>query len=161
MDEKLNLLMVITTLDVGGAERHLHLLCGGLRERGHRIEIAFLKGRGALAPDFEALGIPVEKIPFESPLGFPRAVRALAAKLKQGAYQVVHSHLLKADLVAALACLTRDSGILVSSKHNDERALLNPAFSFVHGVISGKTDRVIALSDHVGRFVARHGRVDR
>ena len=48
---------------------------------------------------------------------------------------------------------------LISGKHNDERALLNPWVSRVHGVLGNLPVRTIALSDHVARFVQEHGRV--
>jgi glycosyltransferase involved in cell wall biosynthesis len=157
--DPLRIQMVITTLDTGGAEKHLLLLCERLRDRGHHIALAFLKGEGSLAPDFERLGVSVEKIPLESMLQLPGAVRTLASRIKRGGFDLVHSHLLKADLVAALAKSRAGKVRLIASKHNDERALLNPLYSRVHGMISKRADRVIVLSDHVGRFVARHGRV--
>lgn len=158
--EGLRILMVITTLDVGGAERHLRLLSAGLKRQGHEIEIAYLKGFGSLAPEFRDMGVPVEKVAFESPLKLPAAVAALARRIRRGSFDIVHSHLLKADLVAALASVLSRPKTLLSSKHNDERALLNTLYSFVHGLITKRAARVIALSDHVGRFVKRHGRVE-
>ena len=145
--------MVITTLDTGGAEKHLYLLCRGLLARGHSVDLVFLKGEGSLAPDFEGLGMKVEKIAFESPLQLPFAVRSLAAKVRQGGYDLVHSHLLKADLVSALACVQARPVLLIASKHNDERALLHPFYSRVHGLISRAARKVIVLSEHVARFV--------
>ncbi len=159
--DRLKILMVITTLDTGGAEKHLSILAPELAGRGHEIELVFLKGEGSLARLFESSGIQVEKIAFESPLALPGAVARLASKVKNGGFSVVHSHLLKADLVASLSSLPAKPMVLVSSKHNDERALLNPLVSFVHGVISRRADAVIALSDHVARFVTLHGRVAR
>ena len=156
-DKKLKILLVITTLDTGGAEKHLLLLSQGLLRKGHVLELVYLKGQGSLAPQFETLGVRVEKIAMDSMTGLPRAIFRLRKKVRQGDYDLVHSHLLKADLVAACA----GSRVLVASKHNDERALLNPVFSLVHGILSAIPRRVIVLSDHVGRFVVRHGRVPR
>ncbi|MFH2002781.1 MAG: glycosyltransferase [Planctomycetota bacterium] len=156
----LRILMVITTLDTGGAEKHLYLLCRELKGKGHAIDLVYLKGKGSLAGDFERLGVTVYKIRFESPAHLPFAVWRLAARIRRGRYAIVHSHLLKADLVASLACCMARPGALVASKHNDERALLNPLFSRVHGLVSKRARAVIVLSDHVGRFVVRHGRVD-
>lgn len=153
--------MVITTLDTGGAEKHLYLLSRGLMEQRHAVDLVYLKGEGSLAPDFESLGVEVEKIAFESPGDLPRAVFRLARRIRRGCYDLVHSHLLKADLVSALASTLAQPCTLIASKHNDERALLNPLFSWVHGVISAAARQVIVLSDHVARFVERHGRVPR
>lgn len=147
--------MVITTLDTGGAEKHLLLLSRTLIEKGHSVDVVYLKGEGSLADAFREMGVQVEKVAMESPFHLLRAPRRLSALIKNNGYDVVHSHLLKADLTAALA----GPEVLVASKHNDERALLNPVFSFVHGLISARARAVVVLSDHVGEFVRRHGRV--
>jgi len=155
---KLKILMVITTLDTGGAEKHLHLLSKGLIRKGHTVELVYLKGAGSLAADFEAIGVRVSKAPFESPLMLLFAVLKLAAIIRKGGYDIVHSHLLKADLIASAASLIANPGMLIASKHNDERALLNPVYSMVHGLISRRAKKIIVLSDHVGRFVVKHGK---
>jgi glycosyltransferase involved in cell wall biosynthesis len=49
--------------------------------------------------------------------------------------------------------------VRTASKHNDERALLNPAVALVHGLISRLNHRVIVLSDYVGGYVESKGRV--
>jgi glycosyltransferase involved in cell wall biosynthesis len=48
---------------------------------------------------------------------------------------------------------------LVSSKHNDERVLLNPWVSRAHGLLGRAPRRTIVLSDHVARFIREHGRI--
>jgi glycosyltransferase involved in cell wall biosynthesis len=75
---------------------------------------------------------------------------------------LVHSHLLKADaLTAVVATLAGRRARLVSGKHNDEQVLKRPLVSLVHGVLGNLPRATIVLSDHVGRFVERHGRVKR
>ncbi len=44
----MNILHVITTLDVGGAEMHLLAQVRGQSERGHAVRVAYLKGQGSL-----------------------------------------------------------------------------------------------------------------
>jgi len=72
----------------------------------------------------------------------------------------VHTHLLKADVAGAVcATLAGRRGRLVSGKHNDEQVLRKPWVGFVHGLVGRLPRLTIVLSDHVGRFVAEHGRV--
>lgn len=145
----MRILHVITTLDVGGAEMHLLQQVTGQCARGHDVRVAWLKGEGRLAPDFEQAGA--------SPVGRCGPIK-LIGELRRA--DLVHSHLLKADaLTAVCAKLSGRAGRLVSGKHNDERALLNPWVSRVHGVLGNIPRRTIALSDHVARFVEEHGRV--
>ena len=149
----MKILHVITTLDVGGAEKHLESQVRGQSERGHEVRVAYLKGQGTLADDFRAAGArEVVRVPLGA--GISRIVPHLRWA------EVVHSHLLKADMVTAvLATLFGRRGRLLSGKHNDEQVLMRPPVSLVHGILGNLPRRTIALSDHVSRFVRRHGRV--
>jgi glycosyltransferase involved in cell wall biosynthesis len=150
----MKILHVITTLDVGGAEMHLLTQVRGQCARGHQVRVAYLKGEGRLADDFREAGaaaiLPVGSGLFSlfklfGPIGWA---------------DIIHSHLLKADAMTAVAVTLRcKRSHAISGKHNDERALLNPWVSRIHGILGNLPVRTIALSDHVGRFVQEHGRV--
>lgn len=150
----MRILHTITTLDVGGAEMHLLAQVRGQCARGHEVRVAYFKGQGTLAPDFRAAGArAVERVSFASGV-----LGALRGHLRWA--EIVHSHLLKADMATALcATLAGRRAGLVSSKHNDEQVLKRPLVSFVHGLVGRLPRRTIPLSDHVARFVAEHGRV--
>jgi glycosyltransferase involved in cell wall biosynthesis len=146
----LRILHVITTLDVGGAEVHLLSQVRGQVARGHAVRVLYLKGAGTLAPEMREAGA-----------GWVGrgGIGALFRSTRWA--DLVHSHLLKADMAAAVvAALTGRRSRLVSSKHNDEQVLKRPLVSFVHGVLGNLPARTIVLSDHVGRFFQEHGRLD-
>lgn len=152
----MKILHVITTLDVGGAEMHLLAQVRGQSARGHDVRVVYLKGQGTLAPDFKAAGA--------------RAVESLGSTVampsrlwsRMAAADLVHTHLLKSDMIGALvAFLSGRASKLVSSKHNDEQVLKRPLVSRVHGVLGNVPRKTIVLSDHVGRFIAQYGRVKR
>lgn len=157
----LRILYVITTLDVGGAEKHLRWLAEGLVARGCDVEVVYLKGQGRLRPDFERIGARVAKIAFESAAALPRCVSELARRIRHGNYDVVHTHLLKADAIGSLACARARHRALVASKHNEEQVLKRGVVSLAHGILTRRARRVIALSDHVARYVEAVGRVPR
>jgi len=150
---------LVTTLGVGGAEKHLLWLTEGQRERGHEVRVLYLKGEGELREAFEAQGVPVDVVPMERAAAAPRALLALAARLRALGPDLVHTHLLKADMLGAVAARLAGVPAVVASKHNDERPLLCWPAGLVHGLVTTLVDRVVVLSDHVGRFVGRHGRV--
>jgi glycosyltransferase involved in cell wall biosynthesis len=152
---------LITTLGVGGAEKHLLWLGAGQTARGHSVHVIYLKGDGELGDAFRQAGLSVEQVPMPGLAGAPVALGRLVDALRRVDPDVVHTHLLKADMLGALAVSKAGDAVLVSSKHNDERALLRWPVSLIHGLLSKRADRIIALSDHVARFVARHGRVPR
>jgi len=160
------ILHLVTTLGVGGAEKHLLLLAHGQVERGHDVRVAYLKGEGELTADFEARRVGVVRLVGGGPLArVPVAGPLLAARgrlvelLRTWRPDVLHTHLLKADALGAVSARAGGVRTLVSSKHNDERALLRAEVAFLHGRLSRRVARTIALSDHVARFVAEHGRV--
>jgi glycosyltransferase involved in cell wall biosynthesis len=144
------ILHVITTLDVGGAEVHLLAQVRGQAAGGHQVRVLWLKGKGTLAPEMREAGA-----------GF--VGRAGAAGILRSARwaEIVHSHLLKADMATAvIATLAGRRRSLVASKHNDEQVLKRPLVGLVHGVLGKLPARTIVLSDHVGRFFAEHGGID-
>lgn len=150
----MKILHVITTLDVGGAEMHLLAQVKGQSARGHEVRVAYLKGQGTLAPDFARAGAVAITCLGSGALTPWRLSRAM------GRADLVHTHLLKSDMLGAFVALfTGRSRRLVASKHNDEQVLKRGLLSFVHGLLGNVPRRTIVLSDHVGRFVAQYGRV--
>lgn len=152
MSKTLRILHVITTLDVGGAEMHLLSQVRGQCAAGAEVRVAYLKGHGTLAADFRAAGAEwVGQVPAARPFGLWGHLRWA---------RLVHSHLLKADMLTALlATLAGRRRCLVSGKHNDEQVLKRPLVSRIHGLLGNLPVRTVVLSDHVGRFVERYGRV--
>lgn len=152
----MKILHVITTLDVGGAEMHLLSLVRGQVRRGHAVGVCYLKGEGRLAPDFRAAGAH-EVTRLGTGLGAPSR---LTARIAQA--EIVHTHLLKADMLSApLALLAGRRGRLISSKHNDEAVLKKRLVGWIHGVVGNLPRRTIVLSDHVGEYFARYGHLRR
>jgi glycosyltransferase involved in cell wall biosynthesis len=148
----MRILHVITTLDVGGAEMHLLSQVRGQTARGASVRVCYLKGEGRLVDDFLGAGAEhVERVRFAAPWRLLSHMRWA---------EIVHSHLLKADMLTApLALLAGRRGALLSGKHNDEQVLRRPWVGRVHGLVGRLPRCTVVLSDHVGRFVARYGRV--
>ena len=151
-------LHAITTLDRGGAETALLALC---RERAarvgpQRIGVAYLKGDGELAPDFESLGIEVRDLDVRG-LRAARAVRAFESFRRAFAPDVIHSHLFKADVLAS-ACLgrRRDSREpLVSTKHNADAYLDRVPWRALGRAAAARADALVAISNGVAAHIAR------
>ena len=150
----MRILHIITTLDVGGAEMHLLSQVRGQSARGHQVRVLYLKGRGTLEDDFLSAGA-----------SHVRGVcLGLGTPARLGPHfswaDIIHSHLLKADMVTALCTsLSGRRRRLVSGKHNDEQVLRRLPVSLVHGLLGRLPARTIVLSDHVGRFIREHGRI--
>lgn len=128
---------------IGGSERHLLTLLPALAERGVDVAFAGLDVRDT-APDpfYEELarsGIAFARS--RSPLGFVRSVRAFRPEL-------VHTHLVHADVFAALAA---GRAAVVSTKHNDDPFRAGP-FRYAERLLARRAARLICITDALARF---------
>ena len=132
---------------IGGSERHLLTLLPALAERGIEPLFVGLDDPEWDARDFyDALRVPAIRIPAPrdlDPLLLLRLVRALRA-------DVVHTHLVHADLYGAVAARLRGAA-LVSTKHNDDPFRLG-AFRYVERALGKAASRVITITDALRRF---------
>jgi glycosyltransferase involved in cell wall biosynthesis len=153
----IRVLQLITSLERGGAENHLLALLTHADRRAFELQTAVLSGEGELVPVFRQAGIPVHLLKSRSrfdPLALGRLVRLLRA----GHFDIVHSHLFRADIYAGLAVARlRIRPLLVSTRHNDDRFFLNPFVGLVHYGVSARQDLIIAISDHIARFTVSRG----
>ncbi|MGH2936424.1 MAG: glycosyltransferase family 4 protein [Gaiellaceae bacterium] len=132
---------------IGGSERHLLTLLPALAERGVEPVFVGLDDPAWDPSDFYgALRVPAVRIPAPrdlDPLLLAKLVRALDA-------DVVHTHLVHADVYGSLAALLRRTP-LVSTKHNDD-PFRTGAFRFVERTLARAAARVVAISDALRRF---------
>lgn len=143
---------------VGGSERHLLTLLPALRERGVDARFLGLDVAGSDAPRFyaalDAAGVPHRSVrcTFDAnPRMAADVIRAIGAEQPD----LLHTHLVHADLYGALAATLLRLPV-VSSRHNDDRYLLG-AFRHVDRVFARPARRIIAISDAVHRFLVRAG----
>jgi glycosyltransferase involved in cell wall biosynthesis len=132
---------------IGGSERHLLTLLPALAQRGLDPVFVGLDDPAWNPSDFyDALTVPSIRIPAPrdvDPLLLARLVRGLRA-------EVVHTHLVHADVYGGLAARLRGMP-LVSTKHNDD-PFRTGAFRFVERGLARLEDRVITISDSLRRF---------
>ncbi|MBP7149517.1 MAG: glycosyltransferase [Acidobacteria bacterium] len=83
---------VYSSLEVGGIERQLLQLLPRLQARGrYRTTLILTRRAGALAPDLQRAGVPVEVLPLRGRFA-PRALATLAGRFRALGAQIVHSH---------------------------------------------------------------------
>ena len=132
---------------IGGSERHLLTLLPALADRGIEPVFIGLDDPAWNPSDFyDALTVPAVRIPAPrdlDPLLLARLVRDARA-------DVVHTHLVHADLYGGLAAKLRGT-TLVSTKHNDD-PFRTGAFRFVERGLARLADRVVTISDSLHRF---------
>jgi len=157
----MKVLQLITTLSGGGAELHLLTLCRRLKKQGVEIVVACMSEYGkdgrSLRREFESEGIRVICVGdghrFEL-RAFSRIARLVAAERPD----ILHSHLPRADLIAAFARLINPSVAWVSSVHAiysydwSGRWTL-PLFNFVWR----RADATVCVSEAVRDWLLKRG----
>jgi glycosyltransferase involved in cell wall biosynthesis len=154
----IRVLQLITSLERGGAENHLLALLTHADRQAFAVETAVLSGEGELVPIFRHAGIPVHLLKARNRFD-PLALGRLVRLLRDGHFDILHSHLFRADIYAGLAMarLGEHRPLLVSTRHNDDRFFLNPFVGLVHYGVSAQQDLIIAISDHIARFTVSRG----
>ncbi|MCY3894859.1 MAG: glycosyltransferase [Chloroflexi bacterium] len=139
----------MTSLAVGGAQRHLLELLPGLREFAE-IDLVYFRDHD-LRPEFEACVDGMSHIPMAGPLGAVLLPR-LAVQIRRGRYALVHTHLLRADMYGSLAARGVGIRAIVSTKHNIETRLGSASARALHALATRPTRRTIAISEAVARW---------
>lgn len=122
---------------IGGSERHLLTLLPALAERGVDVSFVGLDMPGA-DPFYDELTIPYERVtrPWQ-----------LRGALKRAGADLVHTHLVHADVYGAISTGTP----IVSTKHNPDPFRAGP-WRFVERTLARRARRIIAISEAVKRF---------
>jgi glycosyltransferase involved in cell wall biosynthesis len=132
---------------IGGSERHLLTLLPALAERGVEQVFVGLDDPGWNPKDFYgALHVPAVRIRSArdfDPMLLVRLARTLRA-------DVVHTHLVHADVYGGLAATVRRAR-LVSTKHNDD-PFRSGSFRFVERGLGRLADRIVTITESLRRF---------
>jgi glycosyltransferase involved in cell wall biosynthesis len=132
---------------IGGSERHLLALLPALADRGLEPVFLGLDDPAWDARDFyDALTVPSVRIPSPrdlDPVLLARVVRAARA-------DVVHTHLVHADLYGGVAAKLRGAK-LVSTKHNDDPFRLG-RYRHVERGLSHLADRIVTITGALRDF---------
>ncbi len=115
--------------DTGGAKTHIHYLLAGLNKSIEATLVCFT--RGEFSDEAQALGIPT--VVFDGANIFS-AVSRLKTMIKDGGYDLIHSHGAKGNFVASL--IKRSCGLpVVTTVHSDPKLdyLGRPMAKLVYG----------------------------
>ncbi|MDI6792443.1 MAG: glycosyltransferase [bacterium] len=116
---RLNLLYLITGLDVGGTEKVLARLVAGLNKERYRILVCSLQKRGPVADEIERCGIKVVSLDMEGKLNLNAPLK-LFSLLKKEKVDILHSYLFHANLLARIVGRLARVPIIISSERTME-----------------------------------------
>lgn len=112
----MKILYVITGLAQGGAERVVCDLADKMYQRGHSVKIAYLTGDVLTKPRYQE--IELIKINLNSLLLFPLAYIKLSKIIKNFEPDVVHSHMVHANIFTRLIRAATPIKKLICTAHN-------------------------------------------
>ncbi len=163
---RVRILHLLSGCTVGGCERHVLSLLARLDRRRYQSWLAcFVAEPDAaepLVPRFRALGVRVVDLGAERHLD-PRAIWRLAQVIRRGRFALIHAHSFRTELAAVLCGkllgprLLGQTPIVVRTVHNTDPFYVQPQYARVARASAAHLDRIIVISDAVGRYLREHG----
>jgi glycosyltransferase involved in cell wall biosynthesis len=142
---------------VGGCEQHVLSLLSRLDRDRYEPWVAFFEAApdqaAPMTPAFRAAGVRTVDLGGRrrTDLG---AVSRLGRLLRRARFRFVHAHSFRAELAALLwARLIRPAPMVVRTVHNTDDFYTRPPYATLARVSTARLDRVIVISDAVGRHL--------
>ncbi len=148
---------IIKATRVSGAERHLLILLPALKASGIEVCLILLEAPGRpvdeMADALTAVGIPVWRVPIRRHLD-PGVVGRIRRVLREFRPDIVHTHLIHADLYGTAAAKLSGVRTVISSRHNDDNFRRLPPVRLLNRALWRVTNGGIAISEAIARFCA-------
>lgn len=113
----MKILYVITGLGQGGAERVVCDLADKMYEKGHEVKIAYLTGDLHTRPNYEE--IELVRIGLNNALSLPKAYLKLSSIIRKYQPDVVHAHMVHANILMRLVRISTSMNKLICTAHSN------------------------------------------
>jgi glycosyltransferase involved in cell wall biosynthesis len=135
------LLFLSTSMGLGGADQQLLSAAQVLRERGHDVRIVSLTPLGPMGQQARELGLPTDSLAMRRGMPDPRGLARLVRIVREWKPDVVHSHMVHANLMARALRVLVSVPVLVSTIHNvyEGGPLLMAAYRLTNGLVDHMT----------------------
>ncbi|GGH32214.1 glycosyltransferase [Paenibacillus segetis] len=111
-------LFLITSFDYAGAESQIMHLCRGLRSRNYELALVSMIQPVAYLDELKELGVEVYSLDMSKGIPDPRAIARFRRLVIRFQPDVVHSHLVHANLLARITRLFVRMPLLICTAHN-------------------------------------------
>jgi glycosyltransferase involved in cell wall biosynthesis len=111
-------LLLSTSMGMGGADQQLLSAALGLRDRGHEVRIVSLTPLGEMGARARAAGLRTDSLEMRRGIPDPRGLARLVRLVRDWRPTVLHSHMLHANLMARAVRLFAPIPAVVSTIHN-------------------------------------------
>ncbi|NOZ64541.1 MAG: glycosyltransferase [Caldiserica bacterium] len=153
--DRIKVLRVLPSLEMGGVEKTLISLLPELKKKGLDIKVCTLYRKDILAEELEKLGIKVVNIGMRSRMDvdfkYTRGVVSLANFIRKGKFDIVHTHLYRANTPGRIAAILARAPVIIANEHNVD-SWKNAAQRRMDRVLARFTDKIIAVSKRVKEF---------
>lgn len=148
----MRVLFLSTSMGMGGADQQLLSAAREMLARGHEVFVISLTPLGPMGLEARSLGIPTESLGMARGIPDPRGLLRLARLVRAWRPDVLHSHMVHANLMARALRLLVPVPVLVSTIHNisEGGALLMAGYRVTNGLVDHMTIISEAAAD---RFV--------
>lgn len=110
---------LITSSGMGGAEREVCHLAEEFRRRGWEVAAISMLPLKPPVSDLEAVGVRTFSLEMRQGIPDPRALARLARILRRWRPDVLHAHMVHANLLARLSRLVTRTPVVISTMHNE------------------------------------------
>ncbi|MFJ2994543.1 glycosyltransferase [Pandoraea sp. NPDC087047] len=146
--------LFVTGLQLGGAETQVAALAQGFLARGHEVALISLTGTCAIALPKSSQLTLVELKASKSPGSLIGALAKLAAYFREWRPDIVHAHMVHANLMARVARWVAPMPVLVTSAHSRNEG--GRALMLAYRLTDRWTDLTTNVSnDAVAAFIAQ------
>jgi len=112
------IVFLITGLAYGGAETQLVNLVTSLKERGWDVRVVSMLSPQAFTEELKEAGIPLSTLNMRRGVADPRAVFGLVRMLREWRPDIMHSHMVHANLLARIARIFYRIPVLICTAHS-------------------------------------------
>ena len=137
----MRILFLSTSMGMGGADSQLLSAAKELRARGHEVRIVSLTPLGPMGLQAREEGLPTESLTMPRGVPDPRGLLRLVRLVRAWRPDVVHSHMVHANLMARAVRLLAPVPALVSTIHNvyEGGRLRMAAYRLTNGLVDHMT----------------------
>ena len=112
------IVFLITGLAYGGAETQLVNLAISLKKRGWEVRVVSMLSPQAFTEELKEAGIPLSTLNMRRGVADPRAVFRLVKILREWRPDIMHSHMVHANLLARVVRIFYKIPVLISTAHS-------------------------------------------
>jgi len=167
--ERVNILYLITDLDIGGAEKALVRTVIGLDKRMYNPTVCCLRGRGPVAEEIESAGVPVAPLNMSGKFDLAAVFRLFRLLWKEE-ISIVHSYLYHANILGRIVGRVARVPIIISSERSvilSEEVVNKNTLEMgsrlrrlMNGLSMRLSDRVVTVSELVRETLIAASKID-